>query len=113
MTDRIRIRKSEGTWVVRAGGAVLGESRDALELNEPGHAPLIFFPRGDIAMAFLEPSDKVSENPGKGDARYYSIQTKSELIRDAALSYEAPESALADLAGYLTFASEKVAVEQL
>ena len=33
MTD-ITIRKAEGTWTVRSGGAVLGESRNALELTE-------------------------------------------------------------------------------
>ena len=34
MADHIRIRKSGGTWTIRAGGAVLGESRKALELTE-------------------------------------------------------------------------------
>jgi hypothetical protein len=26
MADHIRIRRAEGTWTIRAGGAVLGES---------------------------------------------------------------------------------------
>ena len=30
MSDHIKIRPAEGTWTVRAGGAVLGESNDAL-----------------------------------------------------------------------------------
>ena len=30
----IRIRKAPGTWTVRSGGAVLGESSNALELDE-------------------------------------------------------------------------------
>ena len=34
MADHIKIRKIEGTWVVRAGGAVLGETTEALELSE-------------------------------------------------------------------------------
>ena len=38
MTD-ISIRNANGTWTVRAGGAVLGESRDALELSEAGQMP--------------------------------------------------------------------------
>ena len=33
MTD-IRIRRKPGNWVVRAGGAVLGESEAVLELSE-------------------------------------------------------------------------------
>ena len=35
----ITISKAEGTWVVRAGGAVLVESRDALELIEGDRCP--------------------------------------------------------------------------
>ena len=31
---QIDIRKAIGTWVVRAGGAVLAESSNALELSE-------------------------------------------------------------------------------
>ena len=34
MADHIKIRKADGTFSVRAGGAVLGESHDALELIE-------------------------------------------------------------------------------
>lgn len=30
---KIQIRKAAGTWVVRSGGAVLGESSNALELK--------------------------------------------------------------------------------
>ena len=51
MVDHIKIRKAAGTWVVRAGGAVLAESHDALELTEGEMTPVIYFPRGDIAMA--------------------------------------------------------------
>ena len=53
MADHITIRKAPGTWTVRAGGAVLGESDNALELSEGDYPFVIYFPRGDIAMAFL------------------------------------------------------------
>ena len=33
MSDHITITPAQGTWVVRAGGAVLGETTDALELR--------------------------------------------------------------------------------
>ena len=85
MTD-IKIRKAEGTWVVRAGGAVLAESKDALELSENGHPDVIYFPRGDIAMAFLDESDQRTTCPHKGEARYYSIVTKSQTLENAAWS---------------------------
>jgi uncharacterized protein (DUF427 family) len=66
MAEHIRIRRADGTWVVRAGGAVLGESTNALELSESGYPPVIYFPRGDVAMAFLEASLRPG---GQMDAR--------------------------------------------
>ncbi len=48
----ITIRKAPGNWTVRAGGAVIGESSNALELSEGDLAPVIYFPRSDIGMAF-------------------------------------------------------------
>ena len=113
MADHIKIRMAPGTWVVRAGGAVLGESRQALELSEGSYPPVIYFPRADIAMAFLDASPTSSHCPHKGDASYYSIQTKSQLIRDAGWSYETPFEGVERIAGHLAFYPDKVTVEQL
>ncbi len=113
MADHIKIRPAGGTWVVRAGGAVLGESDNALELIEGDLAPVIYIPREDIAMAFLEPSETVSHCPYKGDAKYYSIVAKSGPIADAAWSYEAPKDGVEQITGYLAFYTSKVAVEQV
>lgn len=112
-TRKIQIRPAGGLWVVRAGGAVIGESRAALELLEGELSPVIYFPRGDIGMAFLDTSDTSTHCPHKGDASYFSIQTKSTLLKDAAWSYEAPVDGAAQIAGHLAFDPEKVTVEQL
>lgn len=110
----IRIRKASGTWVVRSGGAVLGESTRALELDEDGYAPVIYFPREDIAMAFLDPSSKTTHCPRKGDATYFSIVNKSSITADAVWSYEDPIDAVAEIKGYLAFhQSDSVKVEQI
>jgi len=114
MEDIVKIRKANGKWVVRAGGAVIGESKNAIELTEGDRAPVIYFPRADIAMAFLDPSDTTTSCPHKGDATYFSIQTKSALLEDAAWSYEDPKPEVAEIKGHLAFyKTGKVAVEQL
>ncbi len=111
---KIMIRKAEGTWVVRSGGAVLGESTNALELIEGDLAPVIYFPRADIAMAFLDQTDKTSHCPLKGDATYYSIVNKSSVAQDAAWSYETPRDEVAEIKGHLAFAvQDSVKVEQV
>ncbi len=113
MADHITIRPAGGTWVVRAGGAVIGESNQALELVEGDMAPVIYFPRGDIAMAFLDKSETTSHCPYKGDAQYYTIMAKSGPITDAVWSYEDPKDATGQIKGYLAFYTNKVAVEQV
>jgi len=113
MADHIMIRPATGTWVVRAGGAVIGESENALELTEGDYAPVIYFPREDIAMAFLDPSETRSTCPHKGEARYYHIEAKSGPLPDAAWSYEAPKPVVQQIAGYLAFYTSTVAVEQV
>ena len=114
MADHIKIRPADGTWSVRAGGAVLGESSNALELSEGDYAPVIYFPRDDIAMEFLDTSDKSTTCPHKGEASYFSIVTKSTVLKDAAWSYEAPKDGVAESAGHLAFyPSDTVTIEKL
>ncbi len=114
MADHIRIRDAEGTWSVRAGGAVLGESDNALELAEGSYPPVIYFPRSDIAMAFLERSDKTTVCPHKGTASYYSIVTKSTVLKDAVWSYESPNEDVSRITDHLAFyTGELITVEQL
>ncbi len=113
MSGNITIDTAAGTWVVRAGGAVLGESGDALILHEDGYPDVVYFPRDDIAMAFLDASDTTTTCPHKGEARYFSIQTKSMTLGDAAWSYESPKDGVAQIAGHLAFHGESVTVEQV
>ena len=113
MADHIRIRKAPGTWSIRAGGAVLGETSNALELSEGDYPPVIYVPRADVAMAFLDQTEHSTHCPHKGDATYFSIVTKSTTLQNAAWSYESPEEGVAEIAGHLAFYADKVAVEQI
>jgi uncharacterized protein (DUF427 family) len=113
MASTIILNPVEGTYVVRAGGAILGESTEAFELIEADLAPVIYFPREALAMAFLDASDTQTTCPHKGDAVFFSIQTKSVLIADCAKSYENPKPGFEKIKGHLCFDPTKVAVEKL
>jgi len=113
MADHIKIRKAGGTWVVRASGAVLAESSDALELFEGDYASVVYFPRKDVGMAFLDKTESSTNCPHKGLATYYAIQGKSGAIPDAAWSYETPLASVQEISGHLAFYGDKVTVEQL
>lgn len=113
-TKHITITPAEGTWVVRAGGAVIGESSDALQLNEGDRPFVIYFPRSDIAMAFLDATEHKTTCPHKGEASYFSIMSKSKTYTNAVWSYETPTGDAAPIAGYLAFdVQDGVAVEQV
>lgn len=109
----IEIEPVAGVVVVRAGGAVLGESRKALEVREPGRDPAIYLPREDFVTAFLDPSPTEAMCPVKGRATYYHLVVKSGEIANAAWSYEAPNDAASAIAGHLAFDPAKVTVERL
>lgn len=111
-TRRIVVRRAPGTWVVRAGGAVIAETRDALELFEGELAPVVYFPHED-AMAFLDPSEHETVCPYKGRARHFHIAAKSGRIENAAWSYAEPKVEAKDIAGHIAFDPDKATVEQV
>ena len=113
MAGNITTERADGTWVVRAGGAVIGESTNALLLYEDERPFVVYFPRDDIAMAFLDPSDKRTTCPYKGEASYYSVQTKSVTLDDIAWSYEEPKESIPEIAGRIAFMGEDVIVERV
>lgn len=114
MAPNISIHKADGKWTVRAGGAVIGESANALELVEGDLRPVIYFPREDVAMAFLDASDHTTVCPHKGTASYYSIITKSTTLENVVWSYEDPKADVARIKDHLAFfTGDAVAVEHI
>lgn len=113
MAGEFTIRPGGGLHVVRAGGAVIAESRDVLVLEEPGYDPVVYFPRDDIGMAFLDQSETRTTCPKKGEARYFHIAAKSGRIADAGWSYETPVPEAEPIAGRIAFAHDRVTVERL
>jgi uncharacterized protein (DUF427 family) len=113
MSEKFTIAPATGVYVMRAGGAILAETSRALILTEKGCEPVVYFPREDGGIEFLDLSDKRTTCPHKGEATHYHIAAKSGLIRDAAWSYEAPIAGAEAIAGYLAFYSYKATVEAL
>ncbi|MCV6596738.1 MAG: DUF427 domain-containing protein [Mangrovicoccus sp.] len=110
MIKDITIRDAAGTWVVRAGGAVLAETNRALELTEGEMPPVIFFPRSDIAMAFLEQSEAHTEHD---ETRFFAVVSKSQTIEEAGWCYQDPPAEMAALKDHIAFHDNKVTVERL
>lgn len=113
MASHIRIRKAPGTYVIRANGAIIGETQNALELTEGSYPPVIYVPREDMAMALLDASPRSSICPHKGKASYFSIVTESGTLKDAVWTYETPMEDVAAIAGHLAFYTDRVTVERV
>jgi uncharacterized protein (DUF427 family) len=59
-------------------------------LHETGHLPVYYFPRDDVRMDLLEPSEKRTRCPYKGEATYWSIRVGGRTARDAVWAYPEP-----------------------
>ena len=112
MATDITITPSPSTWIVRAEGAILAETRRAVELREGDRPPVVFIPREDVAMAFFEPSPTETASPGMGSARHFSFMGRDGELRDVAWSFEAPDGPVAGLAGHLAFREDRITVQR-
>jgi uncharacterized protein (DUF427 family) len=112
MATDLVIVPSPSAWIVRADGAILAETRRAIELREGDGPPVVFIPREDVAMAFFEPSPTRTASPRMGAACHFSYLGRDGAIRDAAWSYEAPEGPIAGLAGHLAFREDGLTVQR-
>ncbi|MGV8950440.1 MAG: DUF427 domain-containing protein [Cypionkella sp.] len=92
----------------RAGDTTLGQTRNALRLQEGGSAPVLYVPRADIDMLLLEKTTRTSTCPHKGLCSYYSVKTPQGVLENAVWSYETPIGAVAEIAGHLAFYPNKV-----
>ena len=111
MADRMTIEPAPRKVVVRTGDAIIAESENALVLREDGHAPVYYLPRADVAMEFLDRSDKVTHCPLKGDATHFHISGIGGTMENAAWSYETPKPGAEAIAGHLAFYPENLAIE--
>jgi uncharacterized protein (DUF427 family) len=106
-THRLVERREPRRLRVQLGADVLAESADVIELDEDGHPRRYYFPRADVRMDALLPSETTSHCPFKGDARYFSLKFGDGVMADAAWSYEQPYDEHAAIAGRIAFWSEK------
>jgi uncharacterized protein (DUF427 family) len=75
---------------VEVGGEVIADSRNAMLLHEGGLQPIYYFPPEDVRADVLEPSDRHTHCPKKGDASYYTIRAGGEVVEAGAWYYPDP-----------------------
>ena len=88
---------------VRLEGLTIAESEDVIRVDEADAPPRYYFPRSDVRMETLEPSERVTHCPFKGKATYFDLNAQGNHLRDAVWTYEAPYDEHADLAQRVAF----------
>ncbi len=89
-------------------GTIIADSTRAKALKEGPMAPMLYIPREDVQMEYLEPSTHSTHCPFKGDASYFNIQVGDRRVDQAVWSYEAPKEEVADVKDHLCFYESKV-----
>lgn len=104
----ITIKPAPGRVIVKLGGRVIADSRNALILQEASYPGVKYVPRRDVDMSLLERTDHHTYCPYKGDCSYYSIPIGGERSLNAVWTYENPYAAVAAIKEYLAFYPDRV-----
>ncbi len=88
---------------VEVGGEVIADSRRAMMLHEGGHQPIYYFPPEDVRGEVLQPSERHTHCPKKGDASYHTIAAGREVVADGAWFYPDPLPGTPPIAGLIAF----------
>jgi uncharacterized protein (DUF427 family) len=88
---------------VEVGGEVIADSRHAFILHESGLQPTYYFPPDDVRADVLEPTDRHTQCPKKGEASYYTIRAGGETVENGAWYYPTPLDAAAFIQGLVAF----------
>jgi uncharacterized protein (DUF427 family) len=88
-------------------GAVLVDTRSALELKEASYPPVFYVPRSDTKMERLTKTSHHTTCPFKGEASYFSVGAEENAV----WSYETPFDEVAPIKDALAFYPNKLTIK--
>ena len=104
----ITVEPTGNRVVVRVGGKVVADSRNALTLQESTYPAVQYIPMADVDQTVLQPTETSTYCPFKGDASYYSVETPDgQIVDDVIWTYEKPHPAMAEIAGHVAFYADR------
>jgi uncharacterized protein (DUF427 family) len=104
----ITVEPTGSRVVVRVGGKVVADSRNALTLQESTYPAVQYIPMADVDQSVLRPTETSTYCPFKGDASYYSVETPDgQTVDDVIWTYEKPHPAMAEIANHVAFYADR------
>jgi uncharacterized protein (DUF427 family) len=105
---RIDILPSGRRVRVDVDGVTVADSTKASFLFETNLPTRYYFPKTDVRMDLLTPTDKATHCPYKGTARYWSLIVNGETYQDIVWGYDAAFPESQKITGLVSFYNEKV-----
>ena len=98
---RVRVR-------IEFAGETIADSTRCLQVRESQHAEVVYFPREDVAMQWLEKSEHSTFCPFKGTASYWTLRVGDRVAENAIWSYPEPYDQVAELRACMAFYVDRV-----
>ena len=99
----ITVEPTQARVVVKVGGRVVADSRNALTLQESNYPAAQYIPRADVDFGVLERTDHETYCPYKGESNYYSLDAGEVQGENAVWTYEQPYDAVAPIKDHVAF----------
>ncbi len=96
-------------WVrVYFNTQLLADSKRMMLLREANSLPLYYFPKQDVQMDYLQPSDRTARSDRKGDGVFWHVQVGEKIAKDAAFTFRNPSGNGPELKDYVAFMWDKM-----
>lgn len=105
---RIFVEPSPKRVRVEIGGQVVADTVRALRLHETGLLPVVYIPRDDVRDDLLDPSDRHTTCPFKGEASYWSVTVGDRVERDIVWGYPQPLPEVDAIRDHVAFYLQRV-----
>ena len=91
-------------WVrVLVGDETIADSRRVLMVSESGLQPVYYFPPEDVRSDVLEPTERHTRCPKKGEASYHTIRVGETVVENGAWYYPEPLESAAPIKDLIAF----------
>jgi len=105
---RVDILPSSRRVRIEIDGETVADSSNGSFLHETGLPIRYYLPKVDVRMDLLTPTDKATQCPYKGTARYWTVTVGANVHEDIAWAYDTPLPESMRIAGLIAFYNERV-----
>jgi uncharacterized protein (DUF427 family) len=105
---RIAFERSPRRVRVKLSGETIADSTNAYLLLETRHLPVYYFPRADVRLDLMTPTDNHTFCPYKGTASYWTIKVGDRVAENAVWGYPEPFDEIAAINDFVAFYWDRV-----